>query len=276
MRFIVFSILTLFSGIVCAQQEKRAAVKGNSAYESENYDGAVEHYEQALDLKENYYEGGFNMGNALHRQAAQMAEKAKAAEDQELQKKLIEESGVLNKQAANRFEMMADEAQTKTDKAKAYHNMGNAKLMAGDIDGSIESYKQALRNNPDDNETRYNLAYAKQLKKQQEQQQQQNQDQNQDQEQDQEKEDDQEQQQDQENQDQQEQQDQEQKDQQNQQDQQEQKEGDEEQQQPQPNQLSHEDAQEMLKALQQEEDNVQDKLKKKKGRAVQIEIEQDW
>ena len=42
----------------------------------------------------------------------------------------------------------------------------------------IEAYKQALRNNPKDDETRYNLALAqKQLKDQQ--QQQQNQDQNQ-------------------------------------------------------------------------------------------------
>jgi tetratricopeptide (TPR) repeat protein len=55
--------------------------------------------------------------------------------------------------------------------------------MQQQIDESIESYKEALRRNPNDLDTKYNLAYAQMLKKQQEQQQQQqqNQQQNQDQ-----------------------------------------------------------------------------------------------
>lgn len=264
------SILFLMNASVHAQQEKRAAVKGNNAYENESYNEAVEHYEQSLELKEDYYEGGFNMGNALHRKAAALAAQAQEAQSEEEQQQLIEESGVLNQQAANRFEMMADQAETKTEKAKAYHNMGNAKLMSGDIEGSIESYKQALRNNPDDDETRYNLAYAKRMKEQQEQEQEQEQDEE-------EQEEEQDQEQDENEQDQEQDQEQEQdSDQQEPGEDQEQQEGEDEQQQPEPNQLSHEDAQQMLEAIQKDEDEVQDKMKEKKSRAVQIEIEQDW
>lgn len=266
MKWTLLTIAMLISALTFSQEEKRAAVKGNNAYQNESYDEAIDHYEKSLELNEDYYEGGFNMGNALHRKAAEIAKQAQESEDQEEQQRLIEQSGVLNQQAANRFEMMIDKTDDKLEKAKAYHNMGNAQLMAGEIDKSIESYKNALRNNPDDDETRYNLAYAKKLKEQQEQQQQQQQEQEQEQDQEQDQ---------QQNQDNQQEQNQEQEQEQNQDPSQEQPQ-DQQQQQPQPNQLSHEDAQEMLEAIQKDENEVQDKLKKKQSRAVQIEIEQDW
>lgn len=268
MMRVVLTLLILWSSAVIAQQEKRAAIKGNKSYESGDFEKARENYEKALELDENFYEGGFNLGNTLHRKADMMAAAAQESQNPEEQQQLAEASGALNQQAANRFEMMADKAENKIDRAKAYHNMGNSKLKAGDIDGSIESYKKALRNNPDDNETRYNLAYAQHLKKQQEQEQEQEQDQDQDQ-------DDQEQ-----DQDQDQEQDQDQDEQQDQQDQNDQQDGDQEQeqdQQPQdqPNQLSYEDAKEMLEALQNEEDDVQNKVKEKQ-RVIRVEIEQDW
>src|SRR5690606_4898275 len=56
--------------------------------------------------------------------------------------------------------------------ASLYHNMGNSFLYGGNIDGGIEAYKQSLRNNPLDDETRYNLIAAMKMKQQQEEQQQ--------------------------------------------------------------------------------------------------------
>ena len=50
-----------------------------------------------------------------------------------------------------------------------------------EYENAVEAYKQALRNNPNDEETRYNLALAKELLKKQQDEQQNNQDQNQDQ-----------------------------------------------------------------------------------------------
>ena len=119
----------------------------------------------------------------------------------------------------------------------------------------IEAYKESLRNNPKDDETRYNLALAqKQLKDQQ--QDQQNQDQQQQQQE--QKEDKQDQ-----NKDQQE---QEQKDQQQQ---------NQQQQQQNKNEMSKENAQQLLNAVMQDEKNVQDKVKKQ----IQIQgkkLEKDW
>ena len=119
----------------------------------------------------------------------------------------------------------------------------------------IEAYKESLRNNPKDDETRYNLVLAqKQLKDQQ--QQQQNQDQQKDQKQDQ-KQDEKEQ-----NKDQQEQQQQ----QQNQNQQQQQQNKDE---------MSKENAEQLLRAAMQDEKDVQDKVKKQ----MQVsgkKLEKDW
>ena len=64
--------------------------------------------------------------------------------------------------------------------AHIYHNMGVLFQAGKDYGQAVEAYKMSLRNNPKDDETRYNLALAQKLLKDQ-QQNQQNQDQNQDQ-----------------------------------------------------------------------------------------------
>ena len=69
--------------------------------------------------------------------------------------------------------------------AAAYHNTGNALLSDKKIEESINAYKMALKNNPKDNDTRYNLAYAQMMLKKQQQNQDKNKDKNKDQKQDQ-------------------------------------------------------------------------------------------
>ena len=62
--------------------------------------------------------------------------------------------------------------------AQIYHNMGVIFHSGKDYAKAVEAYKESLRNNPKDNETRYNLALAQKMLKDQEQNQQ-NQDQQQ-------------------------------------------------------------------------------------------------
>ena len=50
------------------------------------------------------------------------------------------------------------------EKAKTYHNIGNSHLKQKNYKEAVEAYKESLRNNPSDEQTRYNLAEA--LKKQ--------------------------------------------------------------------------------------------------------------
>ena len=113
---------------------------------------------------------------------------------------------------------------------------------------AVEAYKESLRNNPKDDETRYNLALAqKQLQDQQ-----QNQDQNQDQDK---------------------------QDQQKEQDKQQDQHQDQQQQPSQPekkdNEMSKENAEQLLNSVMQDEKDVQDKVKKQQvlqgGR-----LEKDW
>lgn len=54
-------------------------------------------------------------------------------------------------------------AQDKTLRHKAFHNLGNAYMAQEDYAQAVNAYKDALRNNPRDDETRYNLALAKEL-----------------------------------------------------------------------------------------------------------------
>lgn len=145
----------------------------------------------------------------------------------------------------------------KSNLAQIYHNMGVIFHSQKDYAKAVEAYKESLRNNPKDDETRYNLALAqKQLQDQQ-----QNQDQNQDQDQD--------------KQDQQKEQDK----QQDQQKDQQQKQDQQQQQPSQPekkdNEMSKENAEQLLNSVMQDEKDVQDKVKKQQvlqgGR-----LEKDW
>ena len=139
----------------------------------------------------------------------------------------------------------------KSKLAQTFHNIGVVFHAQKDYAKAIEAYKESLRNNPKDDETRYNLALAqKMLKDQQNQNQNQNQDQNQ-------------------------QEQQEKQDKQQQQDQQQ----NQDQQPPQPekneNQMSKENAEQLLNSVMQDEREVQDKVKKQQ--VIQgNRLEKDW
>lgn len=60
-----------------------------------------------------------------------------------------------------RYAQAIEVAETKAEKHQAYHNLGNALYKQKDFKKAVEAYKNALRNDPTDDETRYNLALAK-------------------------------------------------------------------------------------------------------------------
>lgn len=130
-----------------AQKEKKMILEGNENYESEDYSGAQKKYEESLKKKVTP-EALFNIGDALYRQG-------------EFEK------------AAEAFSRVVDsEESSKELKAKAYHNMGNSLMSQQKPDKGAEAYKNGLRMNPKDEDTRYNLSYAlRQLQQQQQKQQ---------------------------------------------------------------------------------------------------------
>ena len=143
--------------------------------------------------------------------------------------------------------------------AHIYHNMGVLFQAGKDYAQAVEAYKMSLRNNPKDDETRYNLALAQKMLKDQ-QQNQQNQDQNQDQ-----------------NKDEQEKKQDQQKDQNKQNDQ---KKDDQQQQPPKPekkdNEMSKENAEQLLNSVMQDEKDTQDKVKKQQQVTQGGRLEKDW
>lgn len=222
--------LMFVSVAVYGQKTERDYLRsGNKLYKDSTFVKAEVDYRKALELEPKSTDAMYNLGNALL-----MQQKAKEAMEQ--------------------FEAASRVEKDKAKLAQIYHNMGVILQSSKQLPQCIEAYKQALRNNPKDDETRYNQALAqKQLKDQQ---QQQDQNQEKDQKQDQKKDEQQQ------NKDQQE---QDKKDQQQNNQQQQQNE----------NQMSKENAEQLLKAAMQDEKNVQDKVKK----AVQVQgrkLEKDW
>jgi len=64
------------------------------------------------------------------------------------------------------YQQAASEKKNKTEKAKIQHNLGNTRMKKKDYSGAIDAYKESLRNNPNDQETQYNLSEAIRQKKQ--------------------------------------------------------------------------------------------------------------
>jgi tetratricopeptide (TPR) repeat protein len=221
---------------------------GNQLYDNDKATEAETEYRKALHAKRDDSNASFNLGDALYRQ------------------KKYDEAG-------KQFEIAASAMDSKEDKARAFHNLGNSFLQQQKLKESIEAYKQALRNNPNDMDTKTNLSYAMKMLQQQQNQDKQNDKDKQDQDKD--KQDKDKKDQDKQDQDQKDQDKQDQKDQ-NQQQNQDQKDQQDKNQQNQQQQISPEDAQRMLDALAQEEKNLQEKLQKKERAGYRSKIEKNW
>lgn len=228
-KYMMLGLMFVSVAVYGQKTERDYLRSGNKLYKDITFVKAEVDYRKALELEPKSTDAMYNLGNALL-----MQQKAKEAMEQ--------------------FEAASRVEKDKAKLAQIYHNMGVILQSSKQLPQCIEAYKQALRNNPKDDETRYNLALAqKQLKDQQ---QQQDQNQEKDQKQDQKKD-----------------------EQQQNKDQQEQdKKGQQQnnqQQQQNENQMSKENAEQLLKAAMQDEKNVQDKVKK----AVQVQgrkLEKDW
>lgn len=222
-KYIGMVLLLLVAVSASAQKAERDFIRrGNRLFKDSVYVDAEVNYRKALEANPKSTVSMFNLGNTL-------------AQQNKLQEAMEQYVG------ATKIE------KDKSNLAQVYHNMGVIFQSQKDYAKAVEAYKESLRNNPKDDETRYNLALAQKLLKDQ----QQNQDQNQDQDK---------------------------QDQQKEQDKQDQNK-DQQQQPPQPekkdNEMSKENAEQLLNSVMQDEKDVQDKVKKQQvlqgGR-----LEKDW
>lgn len=134
------------------QREARADVRaGNEMYQKLEFNEAEVAYKKALTKNPEYAKAAYNLGNAIYQQNR-------------------------SKEAAELFELVEKTAKEPLDKATTFHNMGNSYMKEKQYQKAVEAYKNSLRNNSADDETRYNLALAKELLKKEEQQKQDNKD----------------------------------------------------------------------------------------------------
>ena len=125
------------------EREARAEVReGNKLYNQLKFEEAEIAYKKALDKNPNYGKASYNLANTIYQQNK-------------------------NKEAVFQYDLAEKIAPDKMSKAETFHNMGNSFMKEKQYDKAVDAYKNSMRNNFKDDETRYNLAMAQQLLKNQ-------------------------------------------------------------------------------------------------------------
>jgi Ca-activated chloride channel family protein len=218
-------VLLLFAVGMQAQSDRQMIRQGNKQYRKGNVAEAEVSYRKAVERNERNPQANYNLGNAL------MGQRKDSLAITQLEKAAKLETNPLRR-------------------AQAYHNMGVICQQHRMFGEAIEAYKEALRNNPTDNETRYNLELCKRQQQDQQQDQNQQNQQNKD------------------NQDKQ--------DQQKQQEQQQKQDEQKQEQQQQKQQMSKENAEQLLNAAMQEEKQTQERMKKAQQQPQKRRLEKNW
>lgn len=218
----VAMFLVLAAMSVSAQTDRQYIRQGNKLFRSGDFANAEVSYRKALEKNDRNALAHYNLGNALLAQHKDSA-------------------------AVTEFESASKMESDPLRKSQAFHNLGVICQQHQMFGEAIEAYKQSLRLNPSDDETRYNLQLCKhQLKNQDKDKDKQNQDQKQDQQ----KQDD-------------------------KKDQQKQDQQKQNQQQQQP-QMSKENAEQLLNAAMQQEKQTQERMKKNQQQPRRRQLQKNW
>lgn len=230
-KYIIFIVCAFWaSGYASAQNSERDYIrKGNKLFRDSSYVQSEVNYRKALEINPNSTEALYNLGNSLSKQGKL--------------KESIEKYTAASKVEKNRIKL-----------AKIYHNAGFMFQSAKRYQEAVQAYRQSLRNNPNDDETRYNLSLAQKMLKNQPQNKDKNKDKDKDKNKDKDKKEDQKKKQDQKN------------------------KNDKQPPKPQDskkNQMSKENAEQLLNAAMQDEKQLQEKVKKQL-RNQGGNLEKDW
>jgi len=137
MEKITVALVLFVTSILFGQNKDQNLYDGTTAFESKEYVKSESNLRvsQSNNIDKKAV-ANYNLGNSIYRQNQPSEAKYK-------------------------FASAVDVAKTKEEKHKAFHNLGNAFMLEKNYQGAVDAYKNALRNNPQDDETRYNYALAK-------------------------------------------------------------------------------------------------------------------
>ena len=145
MNYIHYIIVTVAFLLVggtnaVAQTDRNLIRQGNRAFKSQKWAAAETQYRKAIYKNQKNPQAIYNLGCALLMQQKDSLAMAQFGNAAQLESNIFRRS-------------------------KSYHNMGVVMQNHREYAQAIEYYKMALRCNPPDNETRYNLALCKKLLK---------------------------------------------------------------------------------------------------------------
>lgn len=251
-----YALLMFISmGSIMSQQNEYESLikKGNNSFE-DNTALSEQNYRKAISYSPEFVKGQYNFSNNLY-------------------KNEYYDEALLNQLEASKY------AKTRADKHLIFHNIGNILMKKKMCKEAVEAYKNALKNNPKDDESRYNLALAKDCAKDENENEKESEGENEDEDKEKDKEKD-------ENEDQKEDKDQQGDDekQNEDQDQKENNKDDKDQkgddkskdEKPKEKKLSPQQIKNILEAMNQEESKVQEKMNAKKLKGVKLKNEKDW
>ena len=140
LKHLILYMLLLMPMLAMAQQDRDLIRSGNKFYRQKKYSVAEVDYRKAISKNPENPQALYNLGCALMMQNK-------------------------SSEAVKFYEKASSVETNKMRKAKIYHNIGVI-CQSGKMYGeAIKAYSEALRNNPSDNETRYNLVLCKRLQK---------------------------------------------------------------------------------------------------------------
>jgi tetratricopeptide (TPR) repeat protein len=140
MKKIITLLLVLISFAIKAQEKDKFLPKGNEEFAEKKYADAEANYRISQSKFKKKAVSSYNLGTSIYKQNQ-------------------------HSEAKYQFAKAIQDAKTKPEKHKAFHNLGNVLMKEKEYQGAVDAYKNALRNNPNDEETRYNYALAKKMLK---------------------------------------------------------------------------------------------------------------
>ena len=143
MKYFFTILFFLIATILFAQPANNYIQKGNDAYRKGDFDAAVENYKNALRKELENNTARFNLANALQKQNE-------------------------TKEAQKNYDAIIEHSDLNSLKAESNYNKALAFIKEKDLIQAITSFKESLKENPDDDDARENLQKAiNELKKQQ-------------------------------------------------------------------------------------------------------------
>ena len=152
---VALSLFVVAEGVAQKMPERGWTRVGNIAHLLKSFPHSVAAYEKALEQNPDLFEAQYNLASAMiETQRYDAAEKILST-------------------------LALDTLRTEKERRDILYNLGNAQFAQQKYDKALESYRNVMRMNPDDEDAKFNYAYTKLMQQQQQQDQNQNQDQQQ-------------------------------------------------------------------------------------------------